>query len=67
MTWLEPPELMLNDDPKKSNFQMDTYGFILLVLKNRQKYYIVSIVTGEGNGSPLQYVCLENPMEGAAC
>ena len=23
-------------------------------------------VTGEGNGTPLQYSCLENPMDGGA-
>ena len=23
--------------------------------------------SGEGNGNPLQYSCLENPMEGGAC
>ena len=23
--------------------------------------------TGEGNGNPLQYACLENPMDGGAC
>ena len=23
--------------------------------------------TGEGNGTPLQYSCLENPMDGGAC
>ena len=23
--------------------------------------------SGEGNGSPLQYSCLENPMDGRAC
>ena len=22
---------------------------------------------GEGNGTPLQYSCLENPMDGGAC
>ena len=26
----------------------------------------VYIVIGEGNGTPLQYSCLENPMEGGA-
>ena len=28
-----------------------------------------SLVTvfGEGNGTPLQYSCLENPMDGGAC
>ena len=27
---------------------------------------IISIVIGEGNGTPLQYSCLENPMDGEA-
>ena len=26
----------------------------------------VAIIFGEGNGSPLQYSCLENPMDGGA-
>ena len=25
------------------------------------------LTIGEGNGTPLQYSCLENPMEGGAC
>ena len=25
-----------------------------------------SVITGEGNGNPLQYSCLENPMDGGA-
>ena len=31
---------------------------------NNIKLYIFS--TGEGNGNPLQYSCLENPMDGGA-
>ena len=27
---------------------------------------LVSITGGEGNGNPLQYSCLENPMDGGA-
>ena len=27
---------------------------------------ICSIIDGEGNGNPLQYSCLENPMDGGA-
>ena len=27
---------------------------------------VTSFVTGEGNGTPLQYSCLENPMDGGA-
>ena len=26
----------------------------------------VSFIVGEGNGTPLQYSCLENPMDGGA-
>ena len=26
-----------------------------------------NICIGEGNGTPLQYSCLENPMDGGAC
>ena len=27
----------------------------------------VDVFLGEGNGNPLQYSCLENPMDGGAC
>ena len=39
------PRINVEGWPKKSNFQMDTYGFIILILKNSQKYYIASMVT----------------------
>ena len=29
-------------------------------------YMILRFVYGEGNGNPLQYSCLENPMDGGA-
>jgi len=29
-------------------------------------FYITSHLSGEGNGTPLQYSCLENPMDGGA-
>ena len=29
-------------------------------------YTLSSVVVGEGNGTPLQYSCLENPMDGEA-
>ena len=28
--------------------------------------YIISVFSGEGNGTPLQYSHLENPMDGGA-
>ena len=27
---------------------------------------LVNVLSGEGNGTPLQYSCLENPMDGGA-
>ena len=27
----------------------------------------LALYLGEGNGTPLQYSCLENPMDGGAC
>ena len=36
----------------------------------RMTLYLVmmtlNIISGEGNGNPLQYSCLENPMDGGA-
>ena len=34
-----------------------------------QKVFLQSSVlySGEGDGTPLQYSCLENPLEGGAC
>ena len=29
-------------------------------------YFELCLNTGEGNGTPLQYSCLENPMDGGA-
>ena len=30
------------------------------------KSYTLLLTIGEGNGTPLQYFCLENPMDGGA-
>ena len=29
-------------------------------------YWVFNLLSGEGNGTPLQYSCLENPMDGGA-
>ena len=34
--------------------------------KDLNKLKNTSLTTGEGNGNPLQYSCLENPMDGGA-
>ena len=31
-----------------------------------QNWPVIGIYDGEGNGNPLQYACLENPMDGRA-
>ena len=35
----------------------------MLFIQN-QNIYSFQVYTGEGNGTPLQYSCLENPMDG---
>ena len=35
-------------------------------LEERQISIQIALVTGEGDGTPLQYSCLENPMDGGA-
>ena len=49
----------------KSNQYLKQSSFIKSKLKNKIIYAIISII-GEGNGTPLQYSCLENPMDGGA-
>ena len=34
--------------------------------KEKHQYSILTHIHGEGNGTPLQYSCLENPMDGGA-
>ena len=44
--------------------------FILIPKKGNAKecsnYHTAALISGEGNGTPLQYSCLENPMDGEA-
>ena len=37
-----------------------------LILREKELYWSPYEKFGEGNGTPLQYSCLENPMEGGA-
>ena len=38
----------------------------MIHLANNYNLYNLTLMIGEGNGSPLQYFCLENPMDGGA-
>ena len=40
--------------------------FYLSILKDLYNYGCTGSLFGEGNGNPLQYSCLENPMDGGA-
>ena len=37
-----------------------------ILRKRREIYTRIRVVSGEGSGTPLQYSCLENPMDGGA-
>ena len=42
-------------------------GACLRSYRKQQKQFLTpSMISGEGNGTPLQYSCLENPMDGGA-
>ena len=53
-----------------------TWGWFLLTALRENLFYaplltsgslsVLSLWMGEGNGNPLQYSCLENPMDGEA-
>ena len=42
------------------------FFFFFKVSENFLIHRKVEIIVGEGNGNPLQYSCLENPMDGEA-
>ena len=42
------------------------YIYIYVFISSYSNCCFLSLLTGEGNGTPLQYSCLENPMDGGA-
>ena len=54
---ITPKDEPSHPGPKVSN---------MLLGKSREQLLIVTERIGEGNGTPLQYSCLENPMDGGA-
>ena len=45
------------------NLRLNSWKAFLSAVLKAGPYYVLS---GEGNGTPLQYSCLENPMDGGA-
>ena len=53
------------------NLQLHTYSTLLKVMNLEEgginwEFGISRYTLGEGDGTPLQYSCLENPMDGGA-
>ena len=49
---------------EKKNLKNHTYW--TYIKKQKLNYILLGISHGEGNSTPLQYSCLENPMDGGA-
>ena len=51
-----------------TNMQVEFYIFPILQIRKMKTQNLPDfrIMNGEGNGTPLQYSCLENPMDGGA-
>ena len=51
---------------KFSSYTSSSNYFLTLQLPVRSRYMLLLCAPLEGNGTPLQYSCLENPMDGGA-
>ena len=61
-------KLLKDEGKKKATFiTIWCLTWSTLVTMTESFYYTVENNTREGNGTPLQYSCLENPMDGGAC
>ena len=62
--WTEEPGGLQSMGYQRVGHDWVTYTTIQCIIQ----FCIICIPhTGEGNGNPLQYSCLENPMDGGAC
>ena len=69
--WINLETIMWNTNPRIGFFVCCFLDSFLWSITALQGNYISAIqqsetATGEGNGNPLQYSCLENPMDGGA-
>ena len=59
-------EILRTEEPgwlqAKSELQLSYSVYIHIYI-----YIYICMYTGEGKDTPLQYSCLENPMDGGAC
>ena len=51
---------------EKKNHNLKNHTYWTYIKKQKLNYILLGISRREGNGTPLQYSCLENPMDGGA-
>ena len=56
--------LILKSTPSEKKEKVDSKDFCALHLILNRLLYTAKLKIGEGDGTPLQYSCLENPMDG---
>ena len=59
--WTEKPRGL-----QSMGLQRVGHDLVELVVVSELNYQYLASLFGEGNGTPLQYSCLENPMDGGA-
>ena len=59
-------KVVLVSDIQQSDSVIHIHKFTLFQVLVPYRFVVIHTVIGEGNGTPLQYSCLENPMDGGA-
>ena len=52
---------MVSEPLKRKDFSKGEHQVVIL---ENSLWWVVGLLVGEGNDAPLQYSCLENPMDG---
>ena len=66
------PKLHETEAPAFKTFKEFFIWLFIWILYNKPLnvskmfFWVLCVILGEGNGTPLQYSCLENPMDGGA-
>ena len=66
MRWMSLEPIIQSEVCQKEKDKYRILTHIFRILKNGSEEFIYRTVIREGNGTPLQYSCLENPMDGGA-
>ena len=57
---------LLRESVSENRISVSAFVKVWMMKVSTHCCYLNSIICGEGNGTPLQYSCLENPMGGGA-